>query len=111
MTCRPGHAAKHPDYEPGNTAAEKHGAREERRWRPSAEADGGRLADRHRGAGGRRLAAAVEAWSIAEAKVALVGRLARRVGVLDGDGSLGRRTGTGPFARCGGDDACGPSWS
>src|SRR5579863_855831 len=31
MTCRDGHPARHPDFEPGNTAALKHGANSPRR--------------------------------------------------------------------------------
>lgn len=75
-----------PPFEPGNTAAEKHGALSERRWRPEAE----------------RLAAlviaeapwlirpafrwAVEAWAVTQAKAVMVDRWLNEHGLLDEEG-------------------------
>lgn len=87
MTCRPGHSPRHPDFEPGNQAAEKHGATSERRWRPLADelaAEAVATAPWLTRPAFRR---AVEAWSVVEAKATLVDRWLDANGLLDENGT------------------------
>lgn len=83
---RPPRGYSWPPFEPDNEAALKHGAKSERRWRP--------IADRFRAAicaeapwlTRPTFAAAVEAWSVVEAKTTLVDAWLDEHGLLDHDG-------------------------
>jgi hypothetical protein len=86
MTCRPGHAPRHPDFEPGNEERTTHGAHSERRWRPLAEALKAEAIDEAPWLTRRAFRLAVEAWSVAEAKAHLVDEWLDEHGLLDADG-------------------------
>lgn len=74
------------DFEPGNTAAERHGANSERRWRPLAEALSIEAIEVAPWLTRRAFRLAVEAWSVAEAKCQLVDAWLDDHGLLDGEG-------------------------
>jgi hypothetical protein len=72
MTCRPGHAPRHPDFENGNTAAEKHGAHSVRRFRPLADQLKAEVIAEAPWLSRPAFKWAVEAWAVAEAKARIV---------------------------------------
>jgi len=88
MTCRPGHAPKHPDFAPGNVAALRHGAWAKRLVDPAAEellaateqtVDWWRECDRP----------AAWAWARTEVRIQrLTEWLASQGGDIDGDGAV-----------------------
>jgi len=86
MTCRPGHAAKWPDFDADNEVALTHGAHSERRWRPLAEQLRAAILDDAPWLSRPAFAAALEAWSIVEAKSRLVDDWLDEHGLLDDDG-------------------------
>jgi hypothetical protein len=86
VTCLPGHAPRHPDFEPGNTAAERHGAHSERRWRPLAEELRARVIVDAPWLTRPSFAMALEAWSVCEAKARLVDDWLDANGLLDESG-------------------------
>jgi phage terminase small subunit len=86
MTCRPGHAPRHPDFEAGNEERTTHGAHSERRWRPLAEALKAEAIAEAPWLSRPSFAAAVAAWSVTEAKAHLVDAWLDEHGLLDAKG-------------------------
>lgn len=88
MTCRPGHAARHVDFEPGNTVALRAGAWSPRVVEPiaaaliaSAATDAPWLLE-------PKYRAAVEAWARAEAQAQLLDSWLTAKGMHDSQGRL-----------------------
>jgi len=86
VTCRPGHAPRHPDFGPGNAEAETHGAHRERRWRPLAEELATEALAVAPWLSRPAFRLALEAWSVAEAKARLVDRWLDEHGLLTAHG-------------------------
>ena len=86
MTCRPGHAPKHPEFDSGNTASQKHGATSARRWHPVAEQLAHDVLSVAPWLTRPAFRQAVAAWSVVEAKAALVDAWLDANGLLDDDG-------------------------
>jgi hypothetical protein len=74
------------DFEPGNEASVTHGANSERRWRPIAERMAAKAIAESSWLSRPSFAAAVAAWSVAEAKAHLVDTWLNDHGLLDADG-------------------------
>ena len=86
MTCRPGHAPRHPDFEAGNEERTTHGAHSERRWRPIAERLGTEALTEAPWLGRPAFRYSVEAWAAVEAQSYLVNQWLDEHGLLDAKG-------------------------
>lgn len=86
VTCRPGHAPRHPDFAEGNEAATTHGAHSERRWSPLAHELADDAVSVAPWLARPAFAGAVRAWSVAEAQARLVDAWLDRRGLLDAKG-------------------------
>jgi hypothetical protein len=86
MTCRPGHAPRHPDFTEGNQVAERHGAFSARRWRPLAEELAAEALDESPWLTRPAFRRAVHAWATTEAKAELVDRYLDGHGLLNAEG-------------------------
>lgn len=88
MTCREGHAPRHPDFGTGNTVAMKHGARSPRVVEPVAAALREQALKAAPYLADPRWTGELEAWSRAEARVQILLAWEERVGgPLAEDGS------------------------
>jgi hypothetical protein len=76
-----------PSFEDGNTAAEKHGATGDRRWRPLADHLAAEIVESAAWLTRPAFRRTVQAWSVAEAKAQLVDAWLDEHGLLDDDGA------------------------
>lgn len=88
MTCREGHAPRHPDFQPGNTVALKAGHRSPAVVEPLADAILQRAVDDAPWLAEPKYAATVRAWARAEAQAELLTAWLDQHGLHDDDGRL-----------------------